>query len=516
MRVFEIRWLDLRIVGLIEQRETCLKQIGDMCTPITRRVNSRGSSRDPINTATVTTFNSYGNFESAAFRKLLIEQIQIYRTLSLYVAEYIVTWKSKQFDKLTYNWRGIDYLVKMATDFKQLCEKNKKLTQFLEQKNLEASPLVIPRNPHLYHQYYQKMNNKRKNMVSFSTEEDDNESTASIDSFLRVDENDEMDHVDVPGAGLASGRTSQLNNIGSQVGDFNEQQVQQEVQSQDDDFHTKSASRPQTGRFGKINKFSSTLDQEVDEGFFITETSVGKIPMNKIKQTETLSSTLNNQTRKKNGSSEILEDIQLQMSLPPLLVHQHYNDRSRRHKKYSEPLVTIRHEDLLDELEAENPHMAYKGKPLINKSKELLSGQALSENSAQRSVFVAPIHSIEDTLRNLDDQSKIHKVSLKSTKKALMRARTHSSSDNKDFRSDSNGFGRSETADMLNNKLSDMGSNRNTNNIRQGTYIEKEEKDEMDFHAPNLAQDIERLKRAQLMVLEHVKLQEQLNHNLQQ
>ena len=30
LRLFEIRWLDLRVQGLIEQRETCLKRIADI------------------------------------------------------------------------------------------------------------------------------------------------------------------------------------------------------------------------------------------------------------------------------------------------------------------------------------------------------------------------------------------------------------------------------------------------------------------------------------------------------
>jgi hypothetical protein len=373
----------------------------------------------------------------------------------------------------------------MATDFKQLADKNKKLGLFLEQKMLDASPLVIPKNPQLYHQYYQKLNNKRNYMANnyLDNVDDDTESTASGDSFFRIDEN--VEEMNMP---TSSGRTSQ---------------EEEKVPEEDDELNMHNyPSRPQTGKFGKVTKFATNIEKDEENGFFLTETAVGsRIPIRQKTQQQ--------QEKKKPVGTDILDDIQLQMSLPPLLVHQHYNDRARRHKKYSEPLVTIRHEDLLEELESENPHLAYKGKPLVNPSKELLSS-----DTQQLKNFVAPAHSLDDTLRNLDEQSKIHKVSLRYTKKALARAKQ--SGETGESRLDPSGYPRGEQADMLTNKLSDAVSSSTRN--RQGysggsTESSAEAHDEMDFHAPNLAQDIERLKKAQLAVLEHVKLQEQLKLN---
>ncbi|KAL0483574.1 halomucin [Acrasis kona] len=413
----------------------------------------------------------------------------------------------------------------MATDFNLIADKNKKFITFLEQKGLESSALVIPKNPHLYHQYYQKLNKKRggSSLSQNNDDDDDRHSTGSDDSFLQNDEDNDMYLQE--GLNPSSGRTSQLVNF-SPIPDEDENEISDSLKEENHDEQN-DVSRPHTGRFGKVTKFSTVVDVKTYAEEENSNNNIGNFFMTETKINSAAGS-LRNGVRKPSTHSiqdqNILEDIQLQMSLPPLLVHQHYNDRSRRHKKYSEPLVTIRHEDLLEQLEQENPHMTYKGKPLNNKSKDLLSGKAV-EAQQSRNNFVAQTQSLEDTLRSLDEQSKLHKVNLRSTKKGLEKREAAMKRDGglDGSRSNTEPMGYSNPKDehtvMVNSKLSDVIST--TRNVRSqpNTFyngsgnLEVEEKDDLEFHTPNLSQDIERLKRAQITIMEHLKLQEQLKLN---
>ena len=71
MRVFEIRWLDLRIKGLIEQRENSLRSLKNICQ------KSSLSPKDP----------SFVDVKTLG--KLLGDEIVLFRTVSLYIIEYI-------------------------------------------------------------------------------------------------------------------------------------------------------------------------------------------------------------------------------------------------------------------------------------------------------------------------------------------------------------------------------------------------------------------------------------------
>src|SRR5690606_7100475 len=115
MRAFEIRWLDLRIQGLIEQRENTLSRlkklassststsatdIGDGDNQMEWDVNafddSTGGSRSPT---------SRREKHREAFLNYMLEELQIYRTLTLYITEYILTWCERQPNKETYIWK---------------------------------------------------------------------------------------------------------------------------------------------------------------------------------------------------------------------------------------------------------------------------------------------------------------------------------------------------------------------------------------------------------------------------
>ena len=71
MRVFEIRWLDLRIKGLIEQRENSLRSLKNICQKCIL------SPKDP------------SHVDSKTLGKLLGDEIVLFRTVSLYIIEYI-------------------------------------------------------------------------------------------------------------------------------------------------------------------------------------------------------------------------------------------------------------------------------------------------------------------------------------------------------------------------------------------------------------------------------------------
>lgn len=71
MRVFEIRWLDLRIKGLIEQRENSLRSLRNICEK---------NSLHP---------KESGYIDSKLFEKLVGDEIVLFRTISLYIIEYI-------------------------------------------------------------------------------------------------------------------------------------------------------------------------------------------------------------------------------------------------------------------------------------------------------------------------------------------------------------------------------------------------------------------------------------------
>jgi len=80
MRVFEIKWLDLRIKGLIEQRQTSLRSIRNLCHKTSLRPNEPGY------------------VDQKLFERAMTDEIVLYRTISLYIIEYI----GKYFGMLAY------------------------------------------------------------------------------------------------------------------------------------------------------------------------------------------------------------------------------------------------------------------------------------------------------------------------------------------------------------------------------------------------------------------------------
>jgi hypothetical protein len=288
----------LRILGLIGQRETVLQRIEDLC----EKKNPRDLKKN---------------------QKKIEEDLQIYRTITLYVIEYIQTWFSKNQEKKSYLWNGQDYVLKIGSDFGQLVEKSERLRMILDELNLNHKALCIPQDPVPYLKHF------RFNVAERSRSESKSPIPTNVSR-------------------------SQL----------------------DGQIEASSPLPPKVAsNFGKILKFERTisLDSGKNDGssvFFITDLANEK---DKSPENKAILS-------KKNETEECKADeVEHASNLPPLLIEQGFRDRKKKYKKYSEPLCSIRHEDLMEKLQEEKP---FYFNELIKKKKQKIDEMGKNSGAA--------------------------------------------------------------------------------------------------------------------------------------
>ncbi|KAF0985198.1 hypothetical protein FDP41_000237 [Naegleria fowleri] len=404
MRVFEIRWLDLRIKGLIEQRENSLRSLRNICEK---------NSLHP---------KESGYIDSKLFEKLVGDEIVLFRTISLYIIEYIETWKSKQTetDRDVYLFEDNDYILKMSSDLKPLVERFSQLYNYLEEKELNfQSPLFLPKNPRMYFKYYgQRLDalensdfEENQSIISKTTSGTLDEGSSFFLTSVKKNSDDFSDDEELeikPTRDTATNRsmrsaTSQ-NTINMLIA------LNQEI----------ARKAPQTGSFGKVQHFNeetTLLEEDPDD----LDDDENRLVYNRVMSADKQSDI--------SQPKDLLEQIQVQMQLPPLLVNQAYSDRTKRHKKYTEPLISIRHEDLLEQLERRNP-LHYKDlmeKDLIEFSSDLQNTFNQEHSSSKRdkdllrSLLSDSESNTMEMIQTLDEQTKVHNIDLASTKKVLLK-----------------------------------------------------------------------------------------------
>lgn len=273
---------------------------------------------------------------------------------------------------------GVNYITKMATDFKKFCESSPQIQSIIDKLNIDPSPLCLPKSSNLYkNEVFQQgraetLRNRQGDLDDFKAPtpnpyfmgHDSEEEFGKRKTFITQDVPSAQKTVDVPEPYM--GDTAQS-------------------------YAEKAKSVTQ-----QMNFVLSSLSVENDH---------------------------NKGQHKKDRIYEMLENIQQHMNLPSLLVSQQFTYRDKRYKKYSEPLSSVRHEDLLEQ----NKMTAKK---------------------------------------DLEEQVKVHKVSMHYTRKVLSKAKKAQRS-------------KSETSKFYQKHL-----------LQSKESTKK-------FSNPNLAREIERLERAE-------------------
>eukprot|EP00761_Pharyngomonas_kirbyi_P013450 gb/GECH01013479.1/.p1 GENE.gb/GECH01013479.1/~~gb/GECH01013479.1/.p1 ORF type:complete len:464 (+),score=127.11 gb/GECH01013479.1/:1-1392(+) len=124
MRVYKIRWLMLRITGLIEQREGSLKKMREIMK------RNRKKPEDPVK-----------------LKKEIRSEIDSLRSVSVYLIEYVEKWRELQnAPNKTFNWEEHeDYLEKMNKDSRKIINSFPQLKQIIKLFQLDTeSPLLLP------------------------------------------------------------------------------------------------------------------------------------------------------------------------------------------------------------------------------------------------------------------------------------------------------------------------------------------------------------------------------------
>ena len=313
----------------------------------------------------------------------------------------------------------------MANDLKLALEKYPQLQKFFNDKELNSnSPLAIPNNPRMYIKYFGAKREDipqnqdatmHQSMISNITKQNqtaDNTSSFFLTSMKKTDDYSDDEYEDQEEV-LTNKREGSKNSVRSL--DSNNTYLQ--LRAMNEEVARKA---PQSGSFGRVMHFSESnsvapeeeeqTDFLVEEGdhnlsdIFVRAASAGK------------QSVVSN-------PKDLIEQIQVQMQLPALLVNQSYTDRMKRHKKYTEPLVSIRHEDLLEQLERQNP-MNYKDlmeKDLIDYSSEFKRNAQKDMDKNHLKALLSESASTVELAQTLDDQMKVHNIDLSATKKVLLK-----------------------------------------------------------------------------------------------
>lgn len=254
-------------------------------------------------------------------QQLIEEDLQILRTLTLYLTEYIQTWIAKNPEKDKYLWKGEDYLLKMNTDLTKMIKKSRRLQAILDENNLTNTPLCLPKNIALYLKDYQPKKKVTEDRYQEKLQDQLFEHRSRTPTAFNASQFDlgtpmsvSLPQTPMPTRGV---------------------RIDPAPRSDPQTI----ASKPVTN-FGKVITFQkpSPSDESDREDFFLTSVQDGQ------KKGDTI--------RSEHATEEIEK---VQMNLPGLLIEQSFRDRNKRYKKYSEPLCSIRHEDLMQKLQEEQP-----------------------------------------------------------------------------------------------------------------------------------------------------------------
>jgi hypothetical protein len=441
LRLFEIRWLDLRVLGLIDQRETCLKRIAD----VSEKRNPRDLKRN---------------------QKLIEDDILIYRTLTLYISEYIQTWLSKNPDKKCYLWNGKDYLLKMNNDYTKMVNRSKRLLTIVEELQLTVTTLCLPKKPHLYFKFFAEKAKRQQEILDPNKQSDEKfEHRSRTPSAYSASQFDLYPNT-TNGTQQSSEAVTPLNGLrGSMSRLPTTAGTEATPTAAITDINTSIQSVPQPiPHFGKVLKFQKRVNLEdirEDQLYspntkaFITGIDYNESDKQKsVKFSDQITPPKANKSAKE--PEKIKDEIEQQMHLPPLLIHQSFKERKKRHKKYSEPLCSIRHEDLMEKLQEDQPWYVTE---LLNRKKNALSDskQSPTHGNSQLQHIQQLLGKANNYIKKMQEQ----RVDFEIPK----------------------GFNPNPT--VVKDPLDELDDT------------------DVEFPEPNLAEDVERLRRAQTFISDH-------------
>jgi len=395
MRVFEIRWLDLRIQGLIEQREDALQRLKHFASStqnspednqtLNKNAASPGTA-SPSRGKGASQPNKYQslfqNKDRETFLKYMTEELQIFRTLTLYITEYILTWCEKQPNKDTYYWNpetsalndednfeasslyssnpsmrrsrtrnlfaeSIDYIHKMATDFVQLVRKSRRLQQILADLQITISPLCLPKYPRLYFEHDKNSTFEISTFAKMPTEDFMSTASQRLETSLASRQNRKL-------ASQKSQQQMASDAHSKPVDSARRAQLDIRVPSPNPYYKDEGNMTPQNTQTQNGSTFAGSSTTGKSSHFFLTETDAreeANLPPSVLHDTEDEEYEPEIEFEQPSDSKPPINihSLQQYLELPALLVQQTYQDRQKRYKRYSEPLLSVRHEDLLRE-----------------------------------------------------------------------------------------------------------------------------------------------------------------------
>eukprot|EP00817_Percolomonadidae_sp_ATCC50343_P007146 CAMPEP_0117425576 /NCGR_PEP_ID=MMETSP0758-20121206/5834_1 /TAXON_ID=63605 /ORGANISM="Percolomonas cosmopolitus, Strain AE-1 (ATCC 50343)" /LENGTH=319 /DNA_ID=CAMNT_0005210171 /DNA_START=779 /DNA_END=1738 /DNA_ORIENTATION=+ len=318
----------------------------------------------------------------------------------------------------------------MATDFVDLCEKNKKLAHVLTELQLTPTTLVLPKYPQLYYDYDKTTNITASDLL---------QSTQNALTKKKLEKKQQ--------------ETKRVN-------------IQQQQQEEDDDDIQGMVRLPSPNPNYRKSSRKHLQTEEETSNTFLTETKT---------EEQMLMDEFENQFQENSAEKPPLtiETLQQYIELPTLLVQQKVADRHKRHKRYGEPLMSVRHEDL---------------------TREALEDQYGVNDSSFGGGILAHTGSSGINLKYTNQ------VLSKSFRQRLMQ---HAAGDHSSSLGAGTDMSRSRPAA---NKLNQTKRVRRSyhHNQNSKTSAKTSAKTSVVFKPPNLAKEMERVKRAQKLIFAHV------------
>lgn len=214
----------------------------------------------------------------------------------------------------------------MANDFRQFYESSPQVKNVIDKLNIDPTPLCKPKASNLY--------------------------KSASESPLK----------------------SRLNRIRGKEGLSPNFSKSRTVNNENEEFGKRKTFITETVPSPRKQSLEPNID---DKAKHLTAASLVLSPLS----TEDLYNTTKKMKTREEKLEELVNNIQQHMGLPTLLVDQRYAYRDKRYKKYSEPLSSVRHEDLLSQ------------------------------------------HNIPSKKDDLDEQIKVHKVNMRFTRRVLSKAK---------------------------------------------------------------------------------------------
>lgn len=383
MRLFEVKWLDNRINGLIEQRESSLDAM--------QRI-------------------SEGQCSSDTMKQKLLDQLLIFRSTTLYLTEYIQTWMEKISEKPGFSWKeNDDYLFKMSFDFQNLFSHSDALFKILSEMGINTeSPLLPP------------------------LEMDEFEKSKIMDKDGRpIRRTDALTKRNTDQFGYVRKVTTTGMTELSQDQDVYCESDREELPvfiTEERLENRKEIIRQQKLLLTKAGKSSSEF-ATVDEMMKTSDADTLRFSSNVVvigsqsqKQMSSASTGKRSSDRTSNGSiapmsvSTLQQEHRNTVQKPLLLVDQLYSDKNRKFKKYSYPLVSVRHEDLLEQSNLDSRRDLFREQvstdfgDRLRKIQDLglkFSNEVLSQHTASSLTRVKKLprtrpHVLEKSVREVD------------------------------------------------------------------------------------------------------------------